>query len=220
MTSLSCTCQKRWQRPRLLTVNSTYTRKLALSCVKRHTERMEADIKGAQQARREHEHHLARIRHLTAEVDDLTAANAAADSRRLQTARDADSRVAAVRTAQLEAQQSLDGKVQRIAMLERELQQLESSHARLAESAQRSEAAVQQQAARLDTERSAHREEVAALEAALHEADSTAQQQLAGARTEWDRERKQMEVSLASAQSDAEKMRGEVCMQLWTVFTS
>jgi hypothetical protein len=95
---------------------------------------------------RERDGLLARLRHLSTEVDDLTDANAAAESRRLQAARDAGARVDAAATARLEATRAAEGARERCALLEREVRELEAGSVLLAEQVARREEDMWQQA--------------------------------------------------------------------------
>jgi hypothetical protein len=76
-------------------------------CIVECAAELEQAASSSRQALQEREHLLAQIRHLSTEVDDLTAAKAAAQSRKLQAVRDAEAQIAEFRTTQLEVRCSL-----------------------------------------------------------------------------------------------------------------
>jgi DNA repair exonuclease SbcCD ATPase subunit len=175
-----------------------------------HAARLEDDSRSAHQALRERDHHLAQIRHLSAEVDDLTAEKAAGEGGRLFASREAAARISQAHAAQLEAQHTTDGAQQRIRSQEDELRELESSNKRLAEQAHRWREQLTQQASQLSGERTAHEDEVHALEGAIQTAEKAMQDKVALEQREAEAVRRQMEAQLMSTLSEMEHLRSEV----------
>ena len=173
--------------------------------------RLEEESTGAKQALREREQHLAQVRHLTAEVSDLTAEKAAADSKRQHVSRDADTRISAAQAARLQADHACDTAVQRAQCLEDEVRQLDASNKRLAERASRSQEQLAQQAAQLTAERAAHEDEVRTLESAIAAAERATEEKVAHEQRDASASKRQLEDQLAAVTSEAEMLRSDVC---------
>ena len=177
----------------------------------RLAEVLDAASKAARQAMQEREHHLADIRHLRTEVDDLAADKAAAEKRCAQAVHAAEARAAVAQAAQLEAQHLLEGAHARRRALEGEVSQLDVSGRRLAEQVHACRREVSQQAARAEAERAAHADEARAWDAAAREAAARAEEQRAEVAAEARATERRLEAQIAAAQADLEHLRREVC---------
>jgi chromosome segregation ATPase len=171
---------------------------------------LEQAAASSRQALQEREHLLTQIRHLSTEVDDLTAAKASAESRKLQAVRDADIHIVDARTAQLEAQRRLTSASQRVHALEGELRQADAVSQRLSEQIQSSRQEMHAQAARHQSEQLVHTEQVKALETAVEDGEAQRVAQLQEARAEAEVCERQLEEQVALARGDAERLRAEV----------
>ena len=177
-------------------------------------EKLQQEFTTAKQAIRDRDHHLTQIRHLTAEVGDVTAAKAAAESKLVHVESAGEERVRQARAAQLEAQHERDGATRRSQALEAELLQLEASNKRLAELASRSQEERAVLATQITSERATHEDEVRALEDAVARAERAAESKLEDEQRTAATCKQEYEEQIHRATNEMELIRSEVCDQL------